>query len=152
MSLSATSKNEASLNHRRAFNADSVKDQMGLAHEKFEQYRDAAKFMASKKTSVGDLIKFYSTVFPAANTKAKEVKDYAGLSTTAKMAFDSLETQPGAELAMGTWWNALNSVTYVTDHKLGRSADARMTSAWFGANQAKKLKATSLAIELAEVA
>lgn len=69
-----------------------------------------------------------------------------------KAAFDVLETQPGADMAMGTWWNALNSVTYITDHKLGRSADARMTSAWFGTNQAKKLKATNLALELAETA
>ena len=153
MSLNGATNNEVKLNHRRTFNADLVKDQMGLAHEKFEQYRDAARFMASKKASVSYLITFYSNVFPAANTKKKEViKDYAGLSTTAKAAFDVLETQPGADMAMGTWWNALNSVTYITDHKLGRSADARMTSAWFGTNQAKKLKATNLALELAETA
>lgn len=152
MSLNGTTNNEVKLNHRREFNADLVKDQMGLAHEKFAQYKDAARFMASKKASVSDLITFYNEVFPAANTKKKEVTEYAGLSTTAKAAFDVLETQPGAEMAMGTWWNALNSVTFITDHKLGRSADARMTSAWFGANQAKKLKATNLALELAEVA
>jgi len=152
MSLHGTTNNEVKLNHRREFNADLVKDQMGLAHEKFTQYKEAARFMASKKASVSDLITFYNEVFPAANTKKKEVTEYAGLSTTAKAAFDVLETQPGAEMAMGTWWNALNSVTFITDHKLGRSADARMTSAWFGANQAKKLKATNLALELAEVA
>jgi phage/plasmid-like protein (TIGR03299 family) len=152
MSLNGTTNNEVKLNHRREFNADLVKDQMGLAHEKFAQYKEAARFMASKKASVSDLITFYNNVFPAANTAKKEVTEYAGLSTTAKAAFDVLETQPGAEMAMGTWWNALNSVTFITDHKLGRSADARMTSAWFGANQAKKLKATNLALELAEVA
>ena len=152
MSLNGATNNEVKLNHRREFNADLVKDQMGLAHEKFEQYRDAARFMASKRASTGDLIKFYNEVFPAANTKKKEAKDYSDLSTTAKSAFDVLETQPGADMAMGTWWNALNSVTFITDHKLGRSADARITSAWFGANQAKKLKATNLALELAEAA
>jgi len=79
MSLNGATNNEVKLNHRRTFNADLVKDQMGLAHEKFEQYRDAARFMASKKASVSDLITFYSNVFPAANTKKKEViKDYAG--------------------------------------------------------------------------
>jgi phage/plasmid-like protein (TIGR03299 family) len=152
MSLNGATNNEVKLNHRREFNADLVKDQMGLAHEKFEQYRDAARFMASKKASVSDLITFYNEVFPAANTKKKEAKEYADLSTTAKSAFDVLETQPGAEMAMGTWWNALNSVTFITDHKLGRSSDARMASAWFGVNQTKKLKATNLALELAEAA
>lgn len=152
MSLNGATNNEVKLNHRREFNANLVKDQMGLAHEKFEQYRDAARFMASKKASVSDLITFYNEVFPAANTKKKEAKEYADLSTTAKSAFDVLETQPGAEMAMGTWWNALNSVTFITDHKLGRSSDARMASAWFGVNQTKKLKATNLALELAEAA
>ena len=152
MSLNGATNNEVKLNHRREFNANLVKDQMGLAHEKFEQYRDAARFMASKKASGSDLITFYNEVFPAANTKKKEAKEYADLSTTAKSAFDVLETQPGAEMAMGTWWNALNSVTFITDHKLGRSSDARMASAWFGVNQTKKLKATNLALELAEAA
>ena len=108
--------------------------------------------MAGKNASAGDLIQFFNDVFPAANTKKKEAKVYADLSTTAKSAFDVLETQPGAEFAMGSWWNALNAVTFVTDHRVGRSADTRMTSAWFGANQARKLKATNLALELATAA
>ena len=152
MSLNGATNNEVKLNHRREFIADLVKDQMGLAHEKFEQYRDAARFMASKKAKFSDLITFYNEVFPAANTKKKEAKEYADLSTTAKAAFDVLETQPGAEMAMGTWWNALNSVTFITDHKLGRSTDARMASAWFGINQTRKLKATNIALEMAEAA
>ena len=151
MSLNGTTNNEMKLNHRRTFNPEMVKQQMGLAHEKFEQYRDAARFMAGKNASAGDLIQFFNDVFPAANTKKKEAKVYADLSTTAKSAYDVLETQPGAEFAMGSWWNALNAVTFVTDHRVGRSADTRMTSAWFGANQARKLKATNLAMELAEV-
>jgi len=32
---------------------------------------------------------------------------------------------------------------------LGRSADTRMASAWFGSNQAKKVKAVNLAVEMA---
>jgi len=152
MSLGSNSKNEVKLNHRRAFNPEMVKEQMGLAHEKFAMYKDAARFMASKRTSEAGLIQFFNDVFPAANTKKKEVKTFAELSTTAKNAYSVLETQPGADLAPGTWWNALNAVTFTTDHIVGRSADTRMTSAWFGANQARKIVATNRAIELAEVA
>jgi hypothetical protein len=78
--------------------------------------------------------------------------DYIDLSRSAQRTFDVLETQPGAEMAMGSWWNAVNAVTYMTDHELGRSNDTRMQSAWFGSNQAKKLKAMNLALEMAEVA
>mgnify|MGYP000029179455 FL=1 len=152
MSLGEKSNNEMKLNHRRAFNPDMVKQQMGLAHQKFEMYRDAARFMASKRTSSSDLITFFNEVFPAANTAKRVVTEYSELSTTAKGAFDVLETQPGADMAMGTWWNALNAVTYTTDHVVGRSADTRMTSAWFGVNQTRKVKATNLALEMAEAA
>ena len=151
MSLSQTAKNEVTLNHRRAFNPNMVKEQLGIAHEKFEMYKDAARFLAKKKANVGDLVQYFNNVFPIAD-KQKEVKTYEDLSRTAKRTFDVLETQPGADFAMGSWWNAVNAVTYMTDHELGRSADTRMQSAWFGANQAKKLKAMNTALEMAEVA
>ena len=152
MSMNMESVNEVIVNHRRAFNPDVVKDQMGLAHEKFEQYKDAANFLATKRYTQDNLITFLNNVFPAANTKRKVVTEQKDLSTTAKRTLEVIDTQPGAELFPGTWWNALNAVTYMTDHQLGRSTDARMTSAWFGANQAKKLRAINSAVEFAEAA
>lgn len=152
MSMNMESVNEAVINHRRAFNPDVVKESMGLAHEKFEQYRDAANFLATKRYSQDNLITFLNTVFPAANTKRKVVTESKDLSTTAKKTLEVMDTQPGAELFPGTFWNALNAVTYMTDHQLGRTADARMTSAWFGNNQARKLRAVNTALEMAEVA
>lgn len=152
MSMNMESVNEAVINHRRAFNPDVVKESMGLAHEKFEQYRDAANFLATKRYTQDNLITFLNTVFPAANTKRKVVTESKDLSTTAKKTLEVMDTQPGAELFPGTFWNALNAVTYMTDHQLGRTADARMTSAWFGNNQARKLRAVNTALEMAEVA
>jgi hypothetical protein len=40
----------------------------------------------------------------------------------------------------------------MTDHKLGRSRDSRLTSAWYGLNRAKKEKALELAVKYAEMA
>ena len=54
--------------------------------------------------------------------------------------------------AKNTWWDALNSVTYLTDHKMGRESDSRMASAWFGRNQTRKIKAVEKAVEYAEAA
>jgi len=152
MSMGMESVNEAVINHRRAFNADAAKETLGIAHEKFEQYREAANFLASKRYTPDNLITFLNTVFPAANTKRKIVTEVSDLSTTAKKTLEVMDTQPGAELFPGTFWNALNAVTFMTDHQLGRTADARMTSAWFGNNQARKLRAVNTALEMAEVA
>ena len=151
MSLNMGSKNEVTLNHRRAFDPQIVKDQLGIAHEKFAQYKEAARFLAKKRVTEENLVQFFNNVFPIAD-KNKEVKTYADLSRTAKRTYDVLETQPGANFAMGSYWNAVNAVTYMTDHELGRNADTRMQSAWFGANQSKKLRAMNLALEMAEVA
>ena len=149
LSLSQNAKNEVTLNHRRAFDPQLVKEQLGIAHEKFEMYKEMSRFLAKKTAKYSDVIQYFNSVFPVANAPKREVKDYADLSRTAKQAFDVLETQPGANFAMGTWWNAVNAVTYLTDHELGRSADTRMQSAWFGANQAKKVRAMNLAVEMA---
>tara|TARA_R110002153_G_scaffold27498_15_gene85431 strand:+ start:978 stop:1934 length:957 start_codon:yes stop_codon:yes gene_type:complete len=151
-SLGMESCNEAIVNHRKKFNADAVKDQMGLAHEKFGQYKEMANFLATKRYTSDNLITYLNGVFPAANTAKKIVTDVKALSTTAKNTLDLIDTQPGAEMAPGTWWNAVNAVTYMTDHKLGRSADARLTSAWFGLNQTRKLKAINNAVKMAETA
>ena len=74
------------------------------------------------------------------------------LSKNAIACYDALEQQPGAKYAEGSWWQAFNSVTYVTDHLQGRNADNRLYSSWFGGNQIKKRNALQTALKFAEVA
>ena len=154
MSLNSASKNQVKLNHRSVFDADTVKTTLGIAHEKFGKYKEMAEFLASKKFSVESLIKYYNDVFPHTYNKDKgtSITKADDLTKTAKAAMEVLHTQPGANLGEGTWWQAFNSVTYLTDHKMGRSADTRMESAWFGINQARKVKAANLAVEYANAA
>jgi len=149
-SLSSKSSLSYKSGHHTKFDPDHVKETMGLAHEKFAQYKEAALFLGSKKFSVENLLHYYSEVFPK-TSGSKEVEKYEDLSRNAKLAFDALEKQPGAEFAEGTWWQALNSVTYVTDHVQGRSADNRLYSQWFGGNQARKVRALNKAMDLANV-
>ena len=151
LSLGQKAANSVSLNHRTAFNPDSVKETLGIAHEKFAEYKEAAEFLSSKRFTVESLVQYYSEVFPRTYQGKKEVtvQSVEDLTTNAKKAYEVLETQPGAEFGEGTWWQALNSVTYLTDHKIGREADTRLTSAWFGANQSRKVKAVEKAVEYA---
>lgn len=151
LSLGAKVANSVSLNHRTEFDAESVKVALGIAHEKFATYKETAEFLASKRFSMDSLIRYYNDVFPRTYKGKKDitVEQVADLTTNAKKAYEVLETQPGAEFGEGTWWQALNSVTYLTDHKMGREADTRLTSAWFGANQSRKVKAVEKAVEYA---
>lgn len=151
MAMKGRAINGAKVNHRRAFDADMVKQTMGIAHEKFEQYKEVAKYLASKRFTPESLIQYYNDVFPRTyqGKNTPEVKGYDDLTTNAKQAFDVLATQPGALFGEGSWWQAVNSVTYMTDHMMGRSDDTRMTSAWFGSNAVRKQTAVNRALEMA---
>ena len=65
---------------------------------------------------------------------------------------EHLDTQPGANFAQGSFWNAFNTVTYMTDHLQGREGDSRMVSSWYGRNRKVKLNALTKALEYAEAA
>jgi phage/plasmid-like protein (TIGR03299 family) len=142
------------LNHRRPFDAEEAKKALGLAQQSMTEYKEAVEFLASKRFKFDDALKFYTTVFPlAAKTVAdKPANDNVQLSRAAQKAWSVLNTQPGAELGEGTYWQLFNSVTYATDHLLGRSEDTRLHSAWYGPNKAKKVVALNTALELAKAA
>ena len=148
--LDSASQRAVKVGHRAQFNPDMVKEQLGIAHEKFAKYKEMAQFLGSKRFSVESLLNYYNEVFPLTSGKDKQEQVTAeSISRQAKNAYDVLETQPGAEFAEGTWWQAFNSVTYVTDHLQGRNADNRLHSQWYGQNQLRKIKAAEKAVEFA---
>ena len=147
--MQSSSKNFVKVGHRSKFDADMVKQQMGIASEKFAQYKEMAEFLSTRRFSAETLIQYYNEVFPYTHKQSEAPTKVEDLSKNARAAMDLLYTQPGAQYGEGTWWQALNSVTYLTDHKMGRSADTRMQSAWFGINQSRKLKAANKAVEFA---
>jgi phage/plasmid-like protein (TIGR03299 family) len=134
------------VNHRSAFDADAVKEMMGIAHFKMGQYKDMAQFLGSKRTTEETVKQYFGHLLGTSN------KNEGELSRTAQRAMEVLVEQPGAEFAEGSWWTAFNAITYMTDHELGRSTDTRMQSAWYGANRKLKVNALELALEMAEAA
>ena len=142
------------LSHRSEFNADTVKETLGLAHEKFGKYRDMAEFLGNKRFTADQLLNYYSEVFPltSGGDDLPQQATCESLSRMGKAAHDVIETQPGSNFAEGSWWQALNSVTYHTDHVQGRNKDTRLHSQWFGANQQRKIKAAEKAVEYANAA
>ena len=154
LSLEAKAERSVKVGHRTEFNADEVKKALGIASAKLSQYKEMAQFLGSKRYNIDNLIEYYNTVFPRTADKRVQNQELSveTLSKNAKAAFDAIELQPGAKYAEGSWWQAFNSVTYVTDHLQGRNPDNRLYSSWFGGNQIRKRDALKTALEFAEVA
>lgn len=149
MALGQKGAYSVALNHRKAFDPEKLKEMLGIAHISMEGHKEAAEFLATKRYTEEKAKEFFAAVWPLGND---EKRDAGELSRVARNALEIVETQPGADFAPGTYWNLFNAVTYTTDHLMGRSADTRMTSAWYGANRARKDEARSLAIEMAKAA
>lgn len=148
LSLSSAVERMVKISHRRQFDAANVKDMLGIATDKLQKYKDMAQFLGSKKAKHESVVEYFERLFPATEKSQKDKK----LSKNAGIAMDILHTQPGHEFAEGTWWQSFNAVTYMTDHLMGRSADTRLQSAWYGYNKGLKTKALELAVEYAEAA
>ena len=150
LTLAVNSKveNMVKVSHRREFDASQVKETLGVAKEKLAKYKGMAAFLGTKRYTGDNVVDYFKTVFPVLTAKEDSKKL---ISKNASLALDIINTQPGAEYAEGSWWQAFNTVTYMTDHLIGRSADNRLTSAWYGSNKNLKTKALETAVEFAEV-
>lgn len=134
------------MSHRSEFDPSKVKELLGLSQQKVQAFKEQAEFLGSKMYNQADFQAFLGKVFGTSS------KDKTVLSRTAQRAMDIVETQPGSEFQRGSWWQAYNAVTYMTDHELGRSDDSRAESAWFGFNAKRKLDALTTAVKYAETA
>lgn len=149
LSLGTASDVQSTQNHRSLFDAEAMKEAIGVAREKLVRYKDMASFLGLKNLNELSAQEYFNIVFPS---YGKKDPGQPTISRNAQRAMEVLETQPGAEFARGTWWQAFNAVTYLVDHELGRNQDTRLQSAWFGVNKDKKNFALQKALEFAEAA
>lgn len=150
LTLSLAGKNDlmVRMNHRRQFDAEMVKQTLGVANKKMATYKEVAELLSSKRYTKDTLNEYLQSVFPA---MVKE-KDAKVLSRPATQVMEVMDTQPGANFGEGSWWQAFNAVTYTTDHLLGHSNETRLQSAWYGQNRQRKVVALEKAVEMAEAA
>lgn len=161
LSRTGTADRRITISHRKKFNGDEVKEALGIAKEKLAKYKEAARFLSTKRYSSENVVDYFKRLFPVSGlseekrvelAKKKSTRAKKEISKQATTSLALLDTQPGADFAPGTWWNAFNAATFYTDHVHGRTDDSRMESAWFGWSRKKKVEALELATELANAA
>lgn len=149
LSLKTKTEHMLRLHHRHEFDPEAAKEALGLAHNKLKDYKERASFLAKKKMKDEDIVEYFTRIFPITGSNKREKE----MSRNATYAIEeAFENQPGAELGRGTFWHGFNTVTFMADHILGRSADTRLQSAWYGTNRNLKTHAMEVALEMAEKA
>jgi phage/plasmid-like protein (TIGR03299 family) len=127
-----------------------------IAVENFKTFQEEATLLSKTKVNEKQVEQFFCDVMKydpkkAAAESAKE-KTEPQEPRMLEQLRQALEFSPGNQLpsAKGTLWGAVNAVTYVCDHELGRARDTALKSAWFGGKAAIKRRAFDLALERAK--
>ncbi|NCT87276.1 DUF932 domain-containing protein [Stenotrophomonas acidaminiphila] len=135
--------------HRSEFNADAVKQQLGITVAPWNRFVAKMKDLVAcpvDPDSVDGLLRRV-LVYPGQGGKAPVVNEQAVRSVRA--LYDG--GGRGAQLASsrGTAWGLLNSVTeYVDHHRRARSDDHRREAAWFGQGAQFKQRAWDELVQL----
>ena len=151
--------------HVREFDMDvrsAAEEALGLSEARVQEFKEQAEFLSSKQFSGESVMNYIAELYQPQllidKAKAHTDEDFVmqeKFNRTAEMVMSSIDLSPGATLksAKGTWWGALNGVTYIEDHHRRSTAEGNaLHSAWFGAGANRKAKALTKAIEYAEAA
>ena len=153
MALSEKDPGRVRLTHRTKFDADKVRDQLGVGREKFAQFCDAAKFLARLQVGAKQADSFLVNLLrddnpanPIAPDAVKEIRDSKAFGRILAL-FDGKGDGSRLEGVRGTAWGLVNAVTqYVDRENSARTLDGKIASAWFGTGDALKSKAFALAL------
>jgi phage/plasmid-like protein (TIGR03299 family) len=141
-----------------------AEEALGISGTKMAEFQEQTTFLSSKKAPPIDVQKFIAELFQPAlfierskGNIANDIPLIDEFNRTSEQVHDAIALSPGADLksAKGTWWGALNGVTYVMDHTKRESERVKggaLYSSWLGPNAAKKRQALNLATEYAKAA
>lgn len=151
--------------HIREFDMDvrqAAEEALGLSEARQQEFKEQAEFLSSRQFKTESVMNFIAELYQPQlfieKAKAGADEEFVmqeKFNRTAEMVMGAVEHSPGATLkaAKGTWWGALNGVTFVEDHqRRGQAEGNALHSAWFGAGANRKAKALTKAIEYAEAA
>lgn len=117
--------------HLRDFDADAVKEKMGIGREQWGAFTAMIEVLAKTKVSADIAREVMDKVFKLPDDP--ETPDPKRLHASNVVSLFAQERFRGADLAGQTAWGLLNATTeYVDHHKRARNQNNRVDSAWFG--------------------
>lgn len=155
---------KATLSHKSEFDAGYLKREIGVAHDTFGTFMETAKRLAETPVALDEAREILRELFGRPTLlKNAETAKYVGTADGSEFAqllarsVSNVEMPVkeqrsvtrtlelfqgeamGSDMAKGSRWGLLNAITQHLDWERGRTADARINSAWFGqANNVKQ--------------
>ena len=126
---------------------------LGLATEQVSTFQEASTLLSKKRAGPKAVEHYFEDVLKFDVKTARKNKDGSTRVPRNLPKFQmALESAPGQQLpsALGTWWGALNAVTAVVDHDLGRDRSTALRNAWIGHAANVKRRAFDLAVQRAK--
>ena len=144
------------------FASDSASQIMGVSHTKNQMdamacIRESLDTITKDFKADTDNIKKLAGYGVTFDGQVKFVKEVLGVKESLKRkesarveaVIEAIRNSPGADMAKGTLWGALNAITNNTTHNSGKEAENRFASVSLGANSRLNQKAYELALTIA---
>lgn len=150
MSLNDGIKAKVSVPHSRVFDANTVKEELGIYEQATKTLEEHANAMAKVKVSDKDAMKFILDVLAGENVDVQKMSPKAvNIITSVYKLYDGGGMGSNLESASGTVWGLTNSISEYLDHHVNsRSDNNRLRSAWFGQGETLKQKAYNMALAM----
>lgn len=149
MALQGKAKREVVVRHTSKFDAEKIKQELGLARDNFGEFMKAARQLSSVRMTndrasefIGSLLAETKTVLGEDVRKSKQYQKIMDLFKGSAMGGTLVSSE-------GSAWGLVNAVTEFVDHHARAKTDAhRLASAWFGRGDDLKTEALERALAL----
>ena len=128
-------------------NLETLRDAMKAGEETFELTAEQYRKLAQKGVNRTDLREYARVVIEADAESSKWTRPQAE-----KIAAIVENASSGKGNTGSNWWHAYNGVTEFVCHQSTRSAERRLSEAWWGEGKTLASRALSIAMEMAGVA
>ncbi len=138
--------------HSTRFDAQSVKQQLGIAVSQWDGFMYRMRTLAERKVKSHEAMNYFLRVLCDTQPGVAKIGTLTNERALKKVQalYDGQGRGSESEAAKGTAWGLLNAVTEYVDHeKRARNTDYRMDSAWFGQGASIKQRALDAALALA---
>lgn len=117
--------------HMSDFNADAVKERMGIGKEQWSAFTSSLEILAKLRVDTTKASQVMRNVFKIPDVAVEGTPNMSHVCNIINLF--TQERFKGADLAGQTAWGLLNATTeYVDWHKRARNQNNRINSAWFG--------------------